>query len=52
MSWQCILCDLPHEGEPAELARNGPVCRQCVQEGKKLAAKLKRACKKRKRRKP
>jgi len=50
MSWTCILCDLPHEGEPAERAKNGPVCRACVADDKRLVAKLRKTRKKRKKR--
>ena len=46
VAYTCILCDLPHTGEPGELARNGPVCQACTREGKRLVAKLRRKRKK------
>lgn len=47
----CILCDEVYAGEPAEQARNGPVCRRCVAESKRLAVRMKRGKKRKKRRK-
>ncbi len=51
MTYTCILCDLPHTGEPALRPRNGPVCGACAKEGKARAGRLRKQRKKPKRRK-
>ena len=50
MTWECVTCPEPQTGTPAAQTPGGPQCRQCVREDKRLAASLKRARKRRKKR--
>ena len=50
MTYTCLWCDTVHTGEPAEQARNGPLCAACVADDRARNARLRKTRKKRKKR--